>query len=158
IFLRGPIYKSIWISVGLKVVPGANIARVREDVRTALTRYLSPLPLSPETLLDSQMEQLAMPQFAQTQRGWPLHKTVVDLELLAVASRVEGVLLVTNVLLAEGLKPSVRQIPMYGLELPRLIGINIAIGEPLDLDQIRGLGGPNKGEEPGLVISSTPDT
>lgn len=158
IFLRGPIYKPIWASVGLNVVPGANIARVREDVRTALTRYLSPLPLSPETLLDSQMEQLAMPQFAQTQRGWPLRKTVVDLELLAVASRVEGVLLITNVLLAEALNPCVRQIPMYGLELPHLIGINIAIGEPLDLDQIRGLGGPHRGEEPGLIIPSTPDT
>lgn len=156
IFLRGPSYKPLWVSVGLKGVPGANMARVRENVRAALISYLSPLPLSPEAVLDSQGERLIAPHFAQAQRGWPLRKPVIDLELLAIASRVEGVLLVTNILLAEGLGPGVRQIPMNGLELPQLVGLNVTIGEPLDLDQIRGQGGTSGEGGAGTARTANP--
>jgi hypothetical protein len=62
----------------------------------------------------------------------------VSRELLAVASRVKGVLLVNDVLVAEGDKPAQAQITMSGLELPRVIGISVAVGAPADLDQLRG--------------------
>src|SRR5205823_4625435 len=136
IFLRGPVYKAIWVSIGLKVVPGASVTQVRDDVKTTLAQYLSPLPASPGTQLDSQLDLIGAPQYAQ--RGWPLRKPVIDLELQAVASRVKGVLLINQVLLGEGSGPGISQIPMNGLELPRLAGMNVAVGDPMSLDQVRG--------------------
>jgi hypothetical protein len=77
-------------------------------------------------------------QDTSRQNGWPLRKAVTDRELVAVASRVRGVLLVNDVKIAEGIKAYVPQIPMTGLELPRVAGISVTVGEPLDLDQLRG--------------------
>jgi hypothetical protein len=142
IFLRGPVYKQIWLSVGINVVAGASIAQVREEVKASLLRFLSPLRQSDSrslsATLESQSTSLNTPQYADLQKGWPLSKPVTDRELLAVASRVSGVLLVNDVKIAEGTKQPDRQIPMNGLELPRVMGISVAIGEPPDLDQLRG--------------------
>jgi hypothetical protein len=79
-----------------------------------------------------------------------LRKPVVGLELMAVASRVPGVALVNNVLLAEGLADATPQIDMRGLELPRVAGIVVTPGEPLELNQLRGMPTPPAGQgEPG---------
>lgn len=134
--LRGPIYKPIWISAGINVVAGVAIAEVREAVRRALLDFLAPVNRS--NGLSDTLTSLTSPTFASTQKGWPLSKAVTARELLAVASRVTGVLLVNDVLLAEDTKPASDQIPMNGLELPRVMGISIVVGEPLDLDQLRG--------------------
>ena len=122
LYLRGPIYKPIWISVGINVVAGVATAEVREAVKRALLDFLAPVNRSNDT----------------SQKGWPLSKAVTARELLAVASRVSGVLLVNDVLLAEDIKPATEQIPMNGLELPRVMGISVVAGEPMDLDQMRG--------------------
>jgi hypothetical protein len=140
VFLRGPIYKDVWISVGINVLAGVSPAPVREAVKQALLQFLAPLPASASVLLDNQAALLTTPQYADTQRGWPLRKPVTDRELLAVASRVPGVLLVNDVKIAEGTKASSPQIPMTGLELPRVAGISVSIGDPVDLDQLRGQG------------------
>jgi hypothetical protein len=140
VFLRGPIYKDVWISVGINVLAGVSPAPVREAVKQALLQFLAPLPASASVLLDNQAALLTTPQYADTQRGWPLRKPVTDRELLAVASRVPGVLLVNDVKIAEGTKASSAQIPMTGLELPRVAGISVVIGDPVDLDQLRGQG------------------
>jgi predicted phage baseplate assembly protein len=121
--LRKPIYKSIWVSVGLDIVAGASAATVREDVKRALLAKLSPLPAQPGP---------------EATGGWPLRKAVLDRELMAEATRVPGVLLVNNVLLAEGDATPDGTIPMRGLELPRVLGISVAVGEPLPIDQLRG--------------------
>jgi hypothetical protein len=148
VFLRGPTYKPVWLSVGIGVTAGESLATVREAVKHALQRFLSPLP-------DTSAET---PQEATANRGWPLRKPVVGLELMAVASRVPGVALVTNVLLAEGLADATPQVDMRGLELPRLAGLVVTAGEPLELNQIRGLptsaagqGGAGGGAAPQLV-------
>lgn len=138
VFLRGPVYKPIWVSVGINVVAGVGIAQVREAVRQALLQFLAPLPARAST--DNQTAQACAPQYAGMQKGWPLRKPVADRELLAVASRVEGVLSVNDLLVAEGTLPSATQITMTGLELPRVMGISVAIGDPLSLDDLRGLG------------------
>ena len=44
VFLRGPGYKAIWVSVGIDVVAGVSQATVREAVKAALLAFLSPLP------------------------------------------------------------------------------------------------------------------
>lgn len=138
LFLRGPIYKPVWVSVGINVVAGIAVAEVREAVKQALLSFLSPLPQSPTDLLDNQAAFLQTPEYASTQRGWPLRKPVTARELLAVASRVAGVLLVNDVLICEDTRASTPQIPFSGLELPRVAGISVGIGEPMDLDQLRG--------------------
>lgn len=140
VYLRGPAYKDIWITVGINVLAGVAPAPVREAVKASLLQFLAPLPASPSALLEAQTALLTAPQYADTQRGWPLRKPVTDRELLAVASRVPGVMLVNDVKIAEGTKAAATQIAMTGLELPRVAGISVSIGDPLDLDQLRGQG------------------
>jgi len=143
--LQGPTYQDIWVSIGLKVVPGASVAQVRDDVKAAIAQYLSPLPAAPSlaAALDSQLDVLAASPYAQAQRGWPLRKPVIDLELLAVASRVPGVLLINALLLGQGSGSGVHQVSMSGLDLPRLAGMNVAVGDPIGLDQVRGQVAPD---------------
>src|SRR5262249_11413559 len=138
LFLRGPTYKQIWVSAGINVVAGVSIADVREAVKQALLLFLAPLPSSSTELLDNQVTLLTAPSYGSMKKGWPLRKPVTARELLAVASRVAGVLLVNDVLICEGTKPAVDQIQMTGLELPRVMGISVSIGDPMDLDQLRG--------------------
>jgi hypothetical protein len=131
VFLRGPIYKQIWISAGISVIAGKSIAEVREAVKKELLDFLSPLPASQDELADRQAE-------GQRTGRWPLRKPVVALELMAVASRVPGVSLVNKVLLAEGTGASTDQIEMQGLQLPRVLGISVTVGEPVAIDELRG--------------------
>ena len=115
VFLRGPNYRGIWISIGVKVVAGLNEAPVLEAVKRAVTASLSPF-------------------------SWPLAKPVIDLEIATAAGRVDGVDFVQPpILMAEGNGSPVTQIAMAGLDLPRILGISVTSGTPADLDQLRGL-------------------
>jgi hypothetical protein len=138
LFLRGPEYKDIWITVGINVLAGAAVPTVREAVKQALLRFLAPFDPEKAGLSGDPATPINSSEFAGTQNGWPLRKAVTDRELLAVASRVEGVLLINDVKVAEGVKPPVPQITMSGLELPRVAGISVTVGDPIDLDQLRG--------------------
>ncbi len=129
VFLRGPTYKSIWISVGFKAVTSTKIVEVREAIKKALYAFLSPLPGTDNT---------------GHENGWPLNKPVIDRELLAVVSRVPDVLLITDLLIgdatfsAKETQKSAGQINMSGLELPRIAGIAVSVGDPIGIDQLRG--------------------
>jgi predicted phage baseplate assembly protein len=123
LFLRGPSYKPVWISVGFKAASGASVAQVREDITKEIYAFLSPLPST------------GGPGHAA---GWPLSKPVVDRELLAVASRVRDVLFITRVLIAGKEDPVSSEIPMQGLELPRIAGLSVNAGDPIDIEQLRG--------------------
>jgi hypothetical protein len=151
VFLRGPDYKPIWISIGIDVLPGASIAEVRAAVKAELMRFLSPLPPETSSQLDNQAALFATPQYAGGQRGWPLGRAVSPLELLAVASRVPGVLKINKVLVADASMaasknaqspdtPTCSDLPvtLTGLQLPRVMTLNVAIGEALSVDQLRG--------------------
>ena len=138
LILRGPVYKPIWVSVGINIVAGRAVAEVREAVKTALLNFLAPIRQSQAAQLDNQAAFLQTPEYAYMQKGWPLRKPVAARELLAVASRVPGVLLINDVFICEDGRPAVDQIAMNGLELPRVAGISVTIGEPMDLDQLQG--------------------
>ena len=140
VFLRGPVYKAIWVSAGIDVVAGAAVAEVREAVKRALLQFLAPVNPARAGALEDRATLLNTPQYADARKGWPLLKAVIDRELLAVASRVEGVQLVNEVKIAEGARPPAPHIVMTGLELPRVAGISVVVGDPLSLDQIRGQG------------------
>jgi hypothetical protein len=134
LYLTGPTYVSIWVSIGIQVSPGVSIAETRDQVKKVIQQFLSPLPADPSGLpVDD-----SIPAFASGVKGWPLGKPVVNLELAAVASRVPGVLAVKDVLvaLAGSNPPGDGRIPMSGLELPHLAGIAVAVGDPLTMAQL----------------------
>ena len=133
LFIRGPVYREIWVSVGIDVVAGLSIAQVREAVKQELLSFLAPLP--PAT---AALEDCATWQQSTTARGWPLRKTVVDMELLAVASRTPGVAFVNQVLLAEATGGALTQIRLEGLELPRVMRLEVAAGDAVEINQLRG--------------------
>jgi hypothetical protein len=140
IFLRGPTYVPILVSVGIDVVAGAAPAEVREAVKKALQSFLSPLPQAGTQLLDTQMTLLSTPQYAMMQKGWPLRKPVMALELLGIANRIPNVSLVNTILLATTTSGPIERVELRGLELPHLVSISVAVGDPLSLDQLRGQG------------------
>lgn len=123
VFLRPPNYVRLWVSVGLNIVAGFAAATVREAVKAALLQYLSPLP-----------------DPSGASGGWPLRTPVVDRELLVVAGRVPGVLSINDVKLALDTGPSTTRVAMTGLELPWVVNLAVAVGDPPDLDALRGTG------------------
>lgn len=129
VFLRGAVYKPIWISVGINVVGEKSVPEVREAVKKALLDFLAPINSKVDLINDTDAEK---------SNGWRLRKPVAAKELLAVASRVSGVMFVNDVLLAEGNNSATEQVSMNGLELPRVLGISISIGDPLPLSQLLG--------------------
>jgi hypothetical protein len=146
VFLRGPTYKAIWISAGINVIAGksTSIAEVREAVKKEIYRFLSPLPSGNQTAGAGSEPY----PFTYYPEGWPLRNPVVAKELVAVISRVEGVSLVNDVFLAEDGNDPGDQVGMKGLELPRILGLSVAVGEPVSLDQLRGQAGV-AGSQPG---------
>jgi hypothetical protein len=137
VFLRGPTYMPIWISIGINTIAGQSIAEVREAVKRRLAQFFAPLPARDANAPE---DETAVPtlQIGDPRRGWPLRKPVVALELMAEASRVAGVSLVNQVLLASGSDDPAPQVEMRGLELPRVAGISVSIGDPIDLAELRG--------------------
>jgi hypothetical protein len=137
VFLRPPAYVPIWISVGIDIEPGRSFAEVRDAVSGALAVYLSPLPR------ELAVARIATPlgddtTYQHAETGWPLEKAVLALELQAVASRVDGVRLVRG-LLVGGSTGGPRDIPLQGLELPRVEAVLVSPGSPLSLDRVRGV-------------------
>lgn len=136
VFLRPPLYKDIWVSVGLRVSAGLSVARVTRDVQSALEQFLSPLPLRGDVQLPPQQTLFTEGNYSDMHQGYPLGKNVLRLELLAVANRVEGVQLVNNLVLYNNTGNSTEEVPINGLELPRLAGIAVEAGDPPDKSQI----------------------
>lgn len=132
VYLRGPKYKDIWLSVGITVKAGESIAEVRERVKQRLRRFLSPLP----------SRYLSPPGEGEANDGWPLGTPVVALELLAEASREPAVQRINRILLGDADGNTRTDITMEGLELPRLRGISVTVGEPLDLGELLSTAAP----------------
>lgn len=121
--LRGPDYVPIYVSLGIEIVPGHSVPTVREAVKAAILRFLAPLPP-----LDG----------VEGDNGWPLRKPVLELELLAEASRVEGVAYVNRVLLGAATGSPFSRMDLRGLQLPRVLKVDVAVGDPTPLDALRG--------------------
>jgi hypothetical protein len=148
VFLRGPDYQQVWLSVGFEIVAGQSVSAVRDAVKGALLGFLSPLPTDGDL------------SFPHATTGWPRLKAVVPLELLAVASRVPGVDLVRPILVAAGdaAGSDADPIPMTGLQLP-LATISVQTGDPLPLDQMRGLAPPAQPQPKTVVpVPVVPET
>jgi hypothetical protein len=159
VFLRGPDYQGIWVSVGIDVVATASIADVREAVRTRLLRFLSPLGRLPSDP-DPSSDLPAAPDGSEMRPkpGWPLAKPVVALELLAEASRVPGVQLVNSIELAKGNASPRDRIELSGLQLPRVLGISVVAGDAVPLDALRGAKPPDDAKRNVVPVPVVPET
>lgn len=126
VFLRGPSYVPILLSIGFTAIAGFSIATVSAAVKAALSAFLAPLP-----------DPGNPSAYPHADTGWPRLKPVQPLELQAVASRVDGVDLVQPVLigLTGGSGDGSDPIPMAGLQLPLIAGISVVSGDPLPLAQ-----------------------
>jgi hypothetical protein len=140
VFLRGPDYVGIWISIGIQVLPGINPSPVREAVKAAILQFLAPIVGGPQALPDDPSILLEAPGPAGLYKGWPLGKPVISLEIATVAGRTSGVEFVQEVLLTQ-IGNSVPQVDITGLQLPRVLGISVTNGPALSLDELRGGGG-----------------
>jgi predicted phage baseplate assembly protein len=137
VFLRGPEYVGIWISIGIQVLPGINPAPVREAVKSAVLQFLAPIVGGPQQLPDDPAVLLNAPLSPSIYKGWPLGKPVISLEVMTVAGRTSGVEFVQDVLLTQT-GAAVAQVDMTGLQLPRVLGISVTNGPALSLDELRG--------------------
>jgi len=137
VFLRGPEYVGIWISIGIQVLPGLNPAPIREAVKSAVLQFFAPIVGGPQQLPKDPSVLLNAPLSAPVYKGWPLGKQVISLEIMTVAGRTSGVEFVQDVLLAQT-GPGVAQIDMTGLQLPQVLGISVTNGPALSLDELRG--------------------
>ena len=155
LFLRGPTYKTIWISVGIQVAGGLSPGPVCAAVQQALHDFLSPLPASTDATYTADL-LLVAPSTGGPGQGWPRTKPVVALELLAVASRVSGVQFVQDVQVTQdGINPAA-QIDMQGLELPRVAAITVVPGDPVPVSQLTGQG-PVRQPPPLLPVPVIPE-
>jgi predicted phage baseplate assembly protein len=145
LFVRGPTYVPVWISVGINVVAGKSFAAVREAVEGHIRRFLAPSRTEDEAL-----------RLPQMPKGWPLRRAVVDIELMAEISRVPGVASVSKLYLAKGGEPQTANVPLRGLELPRIEGISVSPDQPVPLDEFRGKTAPPSGGPPAPRVVPVP--
>lgn len=159
--LRGPVYKGIWVSIGLTVSGGRSSAEVINAVKQRIAAYLSPLPPAGTGFAASSTALYAR-DADPALRGWPLDRAVHARAILAEVARVSGVVEVANVLLAPGAGGAVETVPFTGIELPELLGLSVTTGEPVDLGTLRGTvtGGSNGtgGGQPRLPVPIVPET
>ncbi len=149
IALRGASYVGIWLSLGIEVEASFQTAEVVDAVKARIHRYLHPLP-PPDVQLPDLLPQLYAPETDPALRGWPLGKPVNARSVLAEAARVPGVISVANVFLARGNEPSTETVEFTGLELPEILGISVVTGDPVPLDDVRGLSAGGREENEGV--------
>ena len=83
VVLRGPDYKGVWISIGIKVAAGYNESEVTEAVAAAIRAFLAPTAGSTQVLPDD--PSVLLGGITTSDNGWKLGKGVVAMELAAVA-------------------------------------------------------------------------
>ena len=132
LIVTGPRYRDLWLSVGLRPNPDVAFAEAAQRVKDALAAFLSPLPDDASQPDPGLLEDI-------TPGGWPLNTPVIRLQLWAVASRVPGVMLINDLKLAldEPVLKNAEEIACTGLQLPRIVGIDVREGLAADLDVVR---------------------
>lgn len=118
IHVHEPIYRDVYVSVGLEIMAGRASAPVIDAVKAELKAFLSPLTGGRDGL------------------GYPLDTAVLQRELEAIVNRVEGVRLINGLLLGQKTGGASETIAMARLELPRLAGLAVGIGTPAPLSTL----------------------
>jgi hypothetical protein len=121
VYVCGPIYVSVYVSVGIAVQAGYFPDLVNQAVAAGLQNYLSSLRGR-----------------GPTGAGWPLRKTLLDKDLEATVTRIEGVEYVDSLLLGGSDGSQVSEITFTGLQLPRLDGLLVVEGTASPLGSVVG--------------------
>jgi hypothetical protein len=116
IYITGPTYVKVYVSVGIQVRGGFFPDQVRQVVIERLRGYLSSLPPG-----------------GPLGEGWPLKKRLVRKDLEAVVTRVPGVEFVRSLEMGVRTPADTPEEDLTGLELPVLVGVSVREGtaEPL---------------------------
>ena len=140
LLLRGPEYVGIWISIGVKVDAGFNESQVTEAVKQDIVKFLAPFTSGGrEQLPDT--EQVVLGTAPPQSNGWKLNKAVMKPELVAVANRTLGVEFARgDAILATANGTQLDSVPMTGLQLPRILGIQVTNGPAAPLSELIGGG------------------
>lgn len=133
IYVRGPEYVSVALSVGLEVRAGHFRDQVIQAVRERLQEYLSSLPPG-----------------GPDEEGWPLNKLLLKKDLEAVVTRVAGVEFVNSMEMGVGSELDIESKRLKGLQLPRLDTLDVREGEAESLASILGTS-PGPTQEPTVV-------
>jgi hypothetical protein len=78
------------------------------------------------------------PDSADAKKGWPLRRAVSAAELMAEATRVPGVRFVRKVRLAGADGMEAAEVPMHSLQLPRIAGLAVVVGDAPDPASLMG--------------------
>jgi predicted phage baseplate assembly protein len=137
LYVRGPDYVPVYVSIGIAVQAGYFPDLVRQAVTAGLRSYLSSLRgLGPTGL------------------GWPLRKTLLKKDIEAAATRIPGVEFVNATLLGGSGGIDTDSIDFTGLQLPRLDGLLVVEGDPQPLASV--LGAIVQPAQPGISIVPVP--
>jgi hypothetical protein len=131
VHLRGPDYVPIWVSVGIVPEAGVPFVDAREAVVAALSRFLAPIDPDAPPWWDEAPLSVDEP-FVHLRRGWPLGRSVLRLELIAVVNRVPGVRMVSDLKLIAGAGDAGDEVELTTLQLPQVMAI--ACGESIAPD------------------------
>jgi hypothetical protein len=135
IYVRGPEYVRVYVSVGVQVRAGHFRDVVRQSITARLNTYLSALPLGgPEGT------------------GWPLEKQLVQRDFEAVVTRVPGVEFVVGLEMGVENTAGLTEFPLSGLKLPLLAGLNVVEGEPEPLASLFSVFGAQPQEPPTQIV------
>jgi hypothetical protein len=122
IYVRGPVYVPVYISVGIEVRAGFFRDKVIEAVKKRVNEYLS-----------------ALPPGGPEGEGWPINKRLMKKDIEAVITRVAGVEFVASMELGAGSTLSVPEdFILTGLSLPLVQSLNVREGEAEPLADIIG--------------------
>ncbi len=116
----GPEYIPVWLSMSVDVIPGYDVAPVLDAVRQEVRRFLSPLNGG----------------FEMT--GWPLNKYIEAAEISAAAAKVQGVAKINQVRSGGAAGETSAAIPVEGLQLPRLMMLEVVTGTAPSIEEIQG--------------------
>jgi predicted phage baseplate assembly protein len=149
--VRGPVYRTVWVSVGIVTLPGQVPSIVEQAVTTAVQAYLSPLTGGlPQPDSDQGLINPARPAAGT---GWPLGVSLRAQDIEAVATRVPGVRYVDSVLMAAtdpggAVLSPIDPVPLNGLELP---AATVFVGSGPALDPATLISGSQ-----GVALTSVP--
>lgn len=146
--VRGPVYRTLVVSIGVVPLPGQVPSLVEQAVHDAVEQFLSPLTGG-------------LPQPPQiVGEGWPLGVNVRSQDIEAVATRVPGVRYVDSVLMASvddngTVHSPIDTLTLTGLELPEA---TVYCGPPPAVDPASLIAG-NQGIANSIVpVPVVPDT
>ncbi|MEI2692762.1 MAG: putative baseplate assembly protein [Anaerolineae bacterium] len=121
VYVRGPEYLDVYLSIGLRVREGHFRDVVIQEVRTRLEEYLS-----------------ALPPGGPDGDGWPLSRRLMTKDLEATATRVAGVEFVQSIQMGVGSAAPIEARDLTGLQLPRLARLGVREGEAESLASLLG--------------------